>query len=197
MKNTIPRSLHVRRVAAVSALLVAALASVAALPGCEIVQVHSDPASAEECSQAAFEAQSIQFCEVQFPPGPEAGQLGAKCSSSADCDSGICEDSFGVCTVSCEDSACPAGYDCGVYGDCYPRQDGYVSESKSECLPRLLGVLDQSCNAECDPARVHGWLDCITAAAPIRDSDDADEKCGIELGQLRTCCPDCFIDSRW
>ena len=89
--------------------------------------------TADDCSSRAPECVSVDgdficagSCLPDCPPGfacattdvgercvPPGLGLGVECAENADCRSGICA---GVCTVLCDDSTCPAGYECRAAG---------------------------------------------------------------------------------
>ncbi|NOY93354.1 MAG: trypsin-like serine protease [Deltaproteobacteria bacterium] len=100
----------------------------------DLVGAGNSCGSAEDCSSTAPECVSVDgdficasACMPDCAPGfacaatdvgdrcvPPGLGLGVECSANADCRSGICAS---VCTILCDDSTCPAGYECRPAGE--------------------------------------------------------------------------------
>jgi len=100
---------------------------------------------ADDCSSTAPDCVSVEgdficagSCAPECPPGFTCGTtdvgercvppglgLGVECAGNAECRSGICA---GVCTILCDDTTCPAGYECqpaGEHSGCFaPARSG-------------------------------------------------------------------------
>lgn len=152
------------------------------------------------CASSDFEDLVISICKTQHPPAPQPGELGAPCSSDAQCDSSYCLEPFGsaaYCSALCPaGNECPLGFDCQDTGTgdgsaCYQGVCLYGGSDATDCTKNLLGEMDTACHSECSIGRIEGWIDCLAGAGRLCGPEDAAEKCGVERGLLEDCCIGC------
>jgi hypothetical protein len=184
------------------------LAIVLALAGCggqpgavspDLLAVDLAPA----CGAGAYSSQIVTTCRAQHPPPeePSPGQPGAICGSNSECVGGICLMPFGssehYCTQNCDaNGACPKGYSCEDSGPSYGAvcylggPCVYAGGDSAECVTELNLEATTACTAGCDQAFAT-WLACIARQPLLCSQADAHTACGIERGELDSCCPGC------
>jgi hypothetical protein len=108
------------------------------------VSVDGDFICAGTCGEGCppgFACATTDVGERCVPPGLG---LGVECGGNGECRSGICAS---VCTVLCDDSTCPAGYECrpaGEHSGCFepaPRSGGGCALAAPSHAPTPEGVL--------------------------------------------------------
>jgi hypothetical protein len=147
------------------------------------------------CGSDNYVSQIDAVCKTLHPPPPAAGDVGALCSSNNDCNSGRCQFAYlastGNCAASCSASApCPDGLACSAGWCVQPTDCSYAGSDTTSCVTTLNQQANLACGTSCDQ-KFAAWLACIAKAGRLCFVTDAHTACGIERGQLESCCSAC------
>lgn len=153
-----------------------------------------------QCDPSVFTERIAAFCQTQNPPTAEPRELGASCAGDDGCDTDGCHEPYGqpaYCSIECpQGDECPQGYNCqdtGTSGPwCYRSVCVYIGSDLGDCVANLTDASNRACrHTDCNSQFDH-WLDCLVEGERFCSSSEVDEACGVELGLLRSCCPDCL-----
>jgi len=122
------------------------------------------------------------------------GKLGDPCQYGVQCESGLCllTDAGKICTVSCANGECPAGYECFDYGNgllaCVPNGDCIPDCENKECG-------DDSCQGSCGSCPDNAQCangQCVGLNAPTKCPEMLE--CALDCGFSMMCIWGCYGD---